>query len=72
MQGRRVYLEINDDRWISFTVSRYDTLANASQTELEKIQLLSDGLAIGWESLDEVIQVEDVANQRFIHTPRDA
>jgi len=70
MQGRRVYLEINDRRTISFPTSKYDTLAYASQVELEKIHLHDEGRVIRWESLDEEIQVEDVANNRYTHTPR--
>ena len=70
MQGRRVYLEITERRTISFPTSKYDKLAYASQVELEKIHLHDDGRLIRWESLDEEIQVEDVANNRFLHTAR--
>lgn len=70
MQGRRVYLEITARRTISFPTSKYDKLAYASQVELEKIHLHEGGRVIRWESLDEEIHVEDVANNRFVHTPR--
>lgn len=70
MQGRRVYLEINERRSISFPTSKYDKLAYASQVELEKISLHDEGRVIQWENLDEVIQVEDVANNRFFHTAK--
>ncbi len=70
MQGRRVYLEITERRTISFPTSKYDKLAYASQIELEKIQLHDGGRIIRWESLDEEVQVEDVANNRFVHTAR--
>ncbi|MFI5335887.1 MAG: DUF2442 domain-containing protein [Opitutales bacterium] len=70
MQGRRVYLEINERRSISFPTSKYDKLAYASQVELEKVHLHDDGRIIRWETIDEEIQVEDVANNRFFHTPR--
>src|SRR5688572_18753934 len=70
MQGRRVYLEITERRTISFPTSKYDKLAYASQVELEKIHLHDDGRVIRWESLDEEIQVEDVAHNRYLHTPR--
>jgi hypothetical protein len=72
MQGRRVYLEITERRTISFPASKYDKLAYASQVELEKIHLHDEGRVIRWESLDEEIQVEDVAHSRYIHTPRSA
>ena len=70
MQGRRVYLAIDERRTISFPTSKYDKLAYASQVELEKIHLHDEGRVIRWESLDEEIQVEDVANNRFLHTAR--
>ncbi|AOS43150.1 hypothetical protein Verru16b_00191 [Lacunisphaera limnophila] len=70
MQGRRVYLEITERRRISFPTSKYDQLAYASQVELEKIHLHDEGRVIRWDSLDEEIQVEDVANSRYTHTAR--
>ncbi len=70
MRGRRVYLEITERRTISFPVSKYDKLAYAPQVELEKIHLHDHGRVIRWEALDEEIQVEDVANNRFVHTAR--
>jgi hypothetical protein len=70
MQGRRVYLEITERRTISFPTSKYDKLAYASQVELEKIHLHDHGRLIRWESLDEEVQVEDVANNRYVHTAR--
>ena len=70
IQGRRIYLEINDRRSVSFPASKYSALAYALQSELEKVQLQAGGRAIQWETLDEEIQVEDVANNRFFHTPK--
>jgi Protein of unknown function (DUF2442) len=72
VQGRRIYLEINARRSVSFPASKYAALVDASQTELEKIKLHPDGRSIAWESLDEEIEVEDVANNRFFHTPKTA
>lgn len=70
MQGRRVYLDMGDSRWISFPTSKFAQLAYAPQVELEKIHLHNDGRTVRWESIDEEIQVEDVAHQRYVHTPR--
>lgn len=72
MRGRRIYLEITDRRTISFPASKYDKLAYAPQVELEKIHLHDQGRVIRWEALDEEIQVEDVAHNRFVHTARPA
>ena len=70
MQGRRVYLEITERRTISFPASKYDKLAYAPQVELEKIHLHDEGRLIRWETLDEEIRVEDVAQNHFLHTAR--
>jgi hypothetical protein len=70
IQGRRIYLEINARRSVSFPASKYAALANASQTDLEKVQLHAEGRTLQWESLDEEIQVDDVAHNRFFHTPK--
>lgn len=70
MRGRRVYLEITDRRTISFPVSKYAKLAYAPQLELMQIHLHDEGRVIRWVSLDEEIQVEDVAHQRYFHTAR--
>ena len=70
VQGRRIYLEINARRSLSFPASKYAALAHASQSDLERVQLQPSGRAIQWESLDEEIQVEDLANNHFFHTPK--
>ena len=67
VQGRRIYLEINDRRSVSFPASKYATLADASQSDLGKVQLQPGGRTIQWESLDEEISVDDVAHNRFFH-----
>jgi hypothetical protein len=72
IQGRRIYLRISDRRCVSFPASKYGSLALASQSDLEKIQLLNAGRTIKWETLDEEIAVEDVLNNHFVHTPRAA
>ena len=70
IQGRRIYLRISEQRCVSFPASKYNALGNASQSDLEKIQLTNAGRTVQWESLDEEITVDDVANNRFFHTPR--
>ncbi len=72
MRGRRVYLEITERREVSFPVTKYATLADALQVELETIHLCDEGRAVTWANLDEVIQVGDVARNLFVHTPRPA
>jgi len=70
VQGRRIYLEINARRSVSFPASKYTSLADAPQSELGKVQLQAGGRAIEWQTIDEEIQVEDVANNRFFHSAK--
>lgn len=66
MQGRRICLEIDTDRWLSFPASKHPVLDRASQADLELLQLGADGLTIRWESLHVALAVEDIAQKRFV------
>ncbi len=65
IEGRRVWLELADQRLISFPSTKYPLLANAAQALLEKVQLRLQGRALRWEELDEDIWVDDVVQGRF-------
>jgi hypothetical protein len=65
IEGRRVSLELADERLVSFPCTKYPLLADASQELLEKVQLRLQGLALRWEQLDEDIWVEDAVQGRF-------
>ena len=65
VEGRRVWLELNDQRLVSFPAMKYPLLANAPQAQLEKVKLRLHGLALRWEELDEDIWVDDAVHGRF-------
>lgn len=65
VEGRRVWLELADQRLVSFPASKYPLLANAPQELLERISLRVQGLALRWEELDEDIWVDDAVCGRF-------
>lgn len=65
VEDRRIWLELADQRLVSFPASKYPLLANASQAQLEKIKLRLQGLALRWEELDEDIWVDDAVCGRF-------
>ena len=65
VEDRRIWLELSDQRLISFPASKYPRLANASEDLLGKVQLRVQGRALRWEELDEDIWVEDVVGGRF-------
>ncbi len=65
VEDRRVWLELADQRLVSFPASKYPLLANASHSQLEQVQLRLHGLALRWEELDEDIWVDDAVCGRF-------
>lgn len=65
IEGRRVCLELADQRAVSFPANKYPLLAKAPQDLLEKVSLRLHGLALRWEELDEDIWVDDAVCGRF-------
>ncbi|MBI2946961.1 MAG: DUF2442 domain-containing protein [Verrucomicrobia bacterium] len=65
VEGRRIWLELADQRLVSFPATKYPLLADAPQAQLEKIKLRLQGLALRWEELDEDIWVDDAVHGRF-------
>ncbi|MGZ8899729.1 MAG: DUF2442 domain-containing protein [Limisphaerales bacterium] len=65
VEGRRICLELQDERLVSFPASKYPLLAKAPQELLEKVRLRLRGLALRWEELDEDIWVDDAVSGRF-------
>lgn len=65
MDGRRVWLELADQRLVSFPADNYPLLANAPEDLLKKVRLRLCGLALRWEELDEDIWVDDAVCGRF-------
>ncbi len=72
VEGRRVWLELADQRLVSFPATKYPLLANAPQALLEKLKLRLQGLALRWEELDEDIWVDDAVHGRFPRTKEPA
>jgi hypothetical protein len=64
-EGRRIWLELADQRLVSFPAAKYPLLAKADESQLEKVQLRLKGLALRWEGLDEDIWVDDAVHGRF-------
>lgn len=65
IEGRRVWLELDDQRIVSFPAAKYPLLADASQQMLKKVALRVQGCALRWEELDEDIWVDDAVQGRF-------
>ena len=65
VEDRRVWLELADQRVVSFPASKYPLLAKAPENLLQKASLRLNGLALRWEELDEDIWVDDAVCGRF-------
>ena len=65
IEGRRIWIELTDQRVVSFPADKYPLLANSSDTELAQVKLRVGGRALRWESLDEDVWVEDAVAGRF-------
>ncbi|MSU65958.1 MAG: DUF2442 domain-containing protein [Opitutus sp.] len=65
VEGRRIWLELSDQRIVSFPATKYPLLVNVTPDELAKVKLRLQGRALRWESLDEDILVDDAVAGRF-------
>lgn len=65
VEGRRVWVELSDQRMVSFPAAKYPLLVHASSEDLAKVTLRVQGRALRWDSLDEDIWVEDAVAGRF-------
>jgi hypothetical protein len=65
IEDRRVYVELADERTISFPASKFPRLAAAPSELLQQIALRVQGRALRWEALDEDIWVGDILAGRF-------
>jgi hypothetical protein len=65
IEDRRVYVELVDERTISFPASKFPRLAAAPSKMLHEVILRVQGRALRWEALDEDIWIGDVLTGRF-------
>ena len=62
---RMVFVELTDGRQIGFPAARFRLLAQASDSDLDQVELCLNGAALRWEKLDEDITVRGVVEGRF-------
>jgi hypothetical protein len=65
IEDRRVYIELVDERTVSFPTSKFPRLTAATAEMLGQVTLRVQGRALRWEALDEDIWVGDVLAGRF-------
>ena len=62
---RRIFVELTDERVISFPAGRFRRLKNASNEQLNKVEIEVNGYALRWDDLDEDITVPSIIEGRF-------
>jgi hypothetical protein len=65
VEDGRVWIELADERTISFPAAKFPRLATATPEMLKQVRLRVQGRALRWEALDEDIWVGDVVAGRF-------
>jgi len=65
VEGHRIWLELAEQRLVSFPAGKHPLLVKAPQNLLEKVKLRLHGLALRWEELDEDIWADDAVCGRF-------
>jgi len=69
-EGRTIYIELHDGRYVGFPADRFRILSKASEEELAQVRLELDGFALRWEALDEDITVPGIVAGHFQLPPK--
>jgi hypothetical protein len=64
-ENRTVYIELHDDRVISFPAHKFTRLASASQEQLAAVRIRAQGCALRWDDIDEDISVDGIVRGLF-------
>ena len=69
-EGRTIFIELHDGRFVGFPADRFRRLAGASEDQLKKVEVEVNGFALRWEELDEDITVPGILAGRFELPPK--
>lgn len=62
---RTVFVELTDGRQLGFPADRFDRLSQATDEQLQNVNLRLNGYALRWEELDEDTTVRGILEGRF-------
>lgn len=65
VKNRQVFIELHDDRTISFPARKFSRLKNAADDLLSQVRVRAQGSALRWDALDEDILVEGIVRGFF-------
>jgi hypothetical protein len=72
-EKRIVYVELTDGRIVGFPADRFQILSQASDDQLQDVQVEVGGYALRWDEIDEDLTVAGVVAGRFqLPLPRKA
>jgi hypothetical protein len=60
-----VWLRLEDEREIRFPITKNRRLRNATQKQLNNVELICDGTGIHWSDLDEDLSVTGILEGRL-------
>jgi len=64
-EGRTIFIELHDGRFVGFPADRFSRLAAATDEQLKDVTVEVNGFALRWEELDEDITVPGILAGRF-------
>ncbi|MBI4686649.1 MAG: DUF2442 domain-containing protein [Nitrospirae bacterium] len=64
-EGRRIFVELTDERIIGFPADRFKLLKSATDEQLKQVVLRLNGYALRWEEIDEDITVPGIVAGNF-------
>jgi hypothetical protein len=64
-EGRTIFIELHDGRFVGFPADRFSRLAAATDEQLKDVAVEVNGFALRWEELDEDITVPGILAGRF-------
>ena len=64
-EGRTIFIELHDGRFLGCPADRFSRLAAATDEQLKEVSVEVNGFALRWEDLDEDITVPGILAGRF-------
>ena len=64
-ENGRVFIELHDERVVSFPAHKFSRLSTATPEQLAAVRVRAEGSALRWEEIDEDISVEGILRGIF-------
>ena len=64
-ENGRVFVELHDERVISFPAHKFERLSRATPAQLSSVRVRAEGSALRWDEIDEDISVEGIVRGIF-------